>query len=255
VLAFPQNNGLSLTPTTGVVQNGAYTIVVLARLHDVAGYRRLLDLKAGSSDDGLYASNGSLYFYPVAGATTAPITADAYHQVVLTRTSTGTVTGYVDGVQQFSFDDSSSHYGVIDSSNILRLFRDNDSGGASTEASAGAVARVRLFNDALGSSAVAALNREPPLLKLNPTGGAPGTPVDARAHGFSPGETVKLSFVDTTGGAARSVTSLGKKTADALGNVDRSVTIPPGASTDPTDKIKAKGVSSGLVATKTFTVS
>ena len=103
MLAFSQNNGLSLSSTTGVVPNDTYTIVMLFSLEQTSGFRRILDFKNGTSDNGLYAQNGYLYFYPTASASSVSISANTYVQVVITRDTSGTVTGYVDGVQQFQF--------------------------------------------------------------------------------------------------------------------------------------------------------
>ncbi len=157
VLAFSQNNGLSLSSTTGTVPNDTYTIVMLFSLEQTSGFRRILDFKNGTSDNGLYAQNGYLYFYPSASASSVSISANTYVQVVVTRDTSGTVTGYVDGVQQFQFSDSSNH-GVIDSNNTIRFFRDDNS---SSEASPGAVARIRIYDGALTATQVAALSRLP----------------------------------------------------------------------------------------------
>ena len=147
VLRFPQGNGLQLQPTTGVVANDAYAVVAQFRFDNVQGYRRILDFKNGTSDGGLYVLDRRLVFYPQAlGGTNAPIAANTFVQVGLTRTAAGTVTGYVNGVKQFSFDDSMTQSAVIDSNNTLRFFQDNTSGGATGEHSAGAVARIRLYN-------------------------------------------------------------------------------------------------------------
>jgi len=156
VLAFSQNNGLSLSSTTGVTPNSTYSIVMLLSFQQTSGYRRLADFKNGSSDYGLYAVSGALSFYPSASAGSASITANTYVQVVITRDASGTVTGYVDGVQQIQFSDSNS-VGVIDSNNTLRFFRDD----GSSEASAGSVARIRIYGGALTATQVAALSRLP----------------------------------------------------------------------------------------------
>lgn len=160
VLNFAQNNGLALSPTAGLIPNDAYTVVILFAFRDVNGYRRILDFKNGTSDNGLYVFSGQLTFFPVVFGPGAPIAANAYVQVVLTRNAGGNVAGYVNGVQQFSFADSGG-LAVIDANNTLRFFQDNTSGGAGNEASAGSVARIRLYDGALSASAVAALDRLP----------------------------------------------------------------------------------------------
>lgn len=161
VMLFSQGDGLQLQPTTGTIANDAYTIVALFKFANVNGYRRIFDFKNGTSDTGLYVSDGNLNFYNAAGGSGSPIAANTYVQVVLTRTSVGIVTGYVNGVQQFSFDDSANGLAVIDSNNALRFFKDNASGGVSGEESGGTVARIRLINCALSAAAVVALDLLP----------------------------------------------------------------------------------------------
>ena len=152
VLQFPLHNGVRLQPTTGVIPTNIYTIVMLFRLDQVSGFRRLLDFKAAAFDVGLYVNSGYLYFYPSAQGPAPAITAGAYYQVVLTRDGTNLV-GYVNGAQQFSFADS-SNYGVLSSANDLRFFKDD---GA--EESSGAVARIRLYAAAMPPAQVALLDR------------------------------------------------------------------------------------------------
>lgn len=157
VLSFSEGNGLKLTPTTGVVWNGTYTIVAQFEFDSISDYRRIIDFKNGTSDNGLYVHDGNLEFFrstaSVSG-TNAPIAPNTYVEVVLTRNSSGTVAGYVDGELQFSFSDYPTQTvpnqdAVIDTNNALRFFRDNESGGATGEVSAGSVARIRLYDEAL----------------------------------------------------------------------------------------------------------
>jgi YD repeat-containing protein len=156
VLNFSQNDGLSLA-TSGVMPNSSYTIVMLFSFQSTSNYRRIADFKNGGSDNGLYQQSGHLYFYPSGYGSSVSIAANTYVQVVITRDATGTITGYVDGTQQFQFSDSSS-IGVIDSNNTLRFFRDDNS---ASEGSAGSVARIRIYDGALSATQVAALSRLP----------------------------------------------------------------------------------------------
>jgi hypothetical protein len=164
VLAFPTENGVRLAPTTGVIPNGTYTIAVLFRFATTTSraWQRIVDFRNGTSDFGLYAHEGTLELYPYARGATATIKAEEYVLVVLTRDSAGTATGYVNGAQQFSFNDSSTDDAVIDPNNTLRFFRDNETGAAPGETSAGAVARIQLYDEALTAEQVAGLPRVPP---------------------------------------------------------------------------------------------
>ncbi len=155
VLRFPMRNGLRLSPTTDLVDGESYTIELLFRLHEIEGWRKLVDFAGGSDDAGLYSFYGQLNLYPTALATPASILADTYALVVLTRDASGTVAGYVNGVQQFSFDDSERH-AVIAEGDTLRFFRD-DRLTMGLEASAGAVSRIRLYDAPLTELEVTAL--------------------------------------------------------------------------------------------------
>jgi hypothetical protein len=163
VLTFPDENGVRLAPTAGVISNDRYTLVVLFSFAQITNHlwQRIVDFQNGTSDRGLYSYQGALELYPYAKGTTATIKAGEYLLVALTRDSAGMVTGYVDGTKQFSYDDSSTRAAVIDAHNTLRFFRDNESGGASGESSAGAVARIQLYDEALTAKQVAQLPRVP----------------------------------------------------------------------------------------------
>lgn len=259
VLTFPLDNGLRLSPTTSILSsNGTYTIVMLFKLDVTSGYKRLIEFKNGTADQGPYAQSGHLNFYPMASGPTI-FAAGTYVQVALTRSAASkTVVGYLNGVQQFSFTDTSD-YGLIGAGNVLRFFRDNVSGGVVGEEASGAVARIRIYNMVLTSTQVAALDRLPPKPKLTlvPTSGPPSTSVTVTGSNFGPNETVKVSFIDPIGGVT---TSLGSATTNAAGSFTKVVSVPAGATTGCplpgcAEKFKGKGVTSTLVASKTFYVT
>jgi hypothetical protein len=157
VLSFSQNNGVSLSPTTGLVSSTSYSLVMLFSFQQTSSWRRIADVRNATSDGGLYNQSGKLYFYSSASGSGTPITANTYVQVVLTRDPLGTVTGYVNGVQQFQFSDSGGA-AIINAGNTIRFFRDDNNAG---EASAGSVARIRVYDGMLTAAQVAALDRLP----------------------------------------------------------------------------------------------
>jgi hypothetical protein len=146
VLTFPQGNGLSLS-TAGVIPDDSYTIAVRFRFNDTAGYRRIIDFKAGTSDAGLYNRSGHLSFFGSEEGTGTPITPsaanDPYHEVLLSRDALGLVIGFVDGIEQFRFNDVGRN-AVIGPARTLIFFKDDAQ--VSSEESAGAVANIRLFD-------------------------------------------------------------------------------------------------------------
>ena len=133
---------------------------MLCKFDEANKVRRLIDFKNGTSDTGLYATaDNKLRFNP--GATGAGnLAAGSYVQVALSRNANGLTTAYLNGTQQFQFTDTNNN-AVIDSNNTLRFFQDNLSGGNTGEASAGSIARLRLYGLALSSAAIAGLDREP----------------------------------------------------------------------------------------------
>jgi hypothetical protein len=158
VLSFPQGNGLSLA-TNGVISSDTYSLVLLFRFDNVSSYRKIADFKNGTQDQGLYTLSDTLVFYADAFGIHDVIPANTYVQVVLTRDgATKQVTGYVDGTQEIQFTDTNDD-AVIDSANTLRFFIDDQVTGG--EESAGAVARIRLYDGVLTPSEVSALDRTP----------------------------------------------------------------------------------------------
>lgn len=154
VLRFAGGRGLSLTPTTGVIRSSAYTIELLFRLDFVSKYRKIIDFKDGSDDSGLYVLDGCLTFFPREQDALTSIGADSYVQVVLTRDTSDRVVGYVDGVRQFAFADSRG-LAEVNAKKTLRFFVDDHT--TTGEHSSGAVSQVRLFDQPLNPSEVAAL--------------------------------------------------------------------------------------------------
>lgn len=165
VYQWPLNNGLLLSPATGVVPSNAWTMVLLFRFDTVSGYRRILDTKNPAAENGLYEINGLMNFYPTAYGPGAVMAASNYVQVVLTRNDTNLVRCFVDGVSQFSFVDSSLYSTIAGPVPWIRFFIDNGS-----ESSAGAVARIRLFSSELPPEQI-------PLLDRLPAAVAPAPPV------------------------------------------------------------------------------
>ena len=162
VLRWPQGGGLQLAPTVGVFPSNQFTIAILARFDSEQGWRRVTDSKNGSPDTGVYYLNGLLIFYPVTstGATHADTN---YHQIVLTRTISGAVVGYVDGLAQWSFQDNGGAASVS-AAGILRFFKDD-----SVEETSGYVCRIRTWATPFPPEVVANMDRcSSPLILSEP---------------------------------------------------------------------------------------
>ena len=152
VLHFPLGNGLLLQPTAGVIPTNVYTMVILCRLENVTGWRRLIDTRNGGNN-GLYVYNGRLYFYPVVQGPADAFPANTWVQVVMTRNDTNGVSVYANGVHQFNLIDTAGN-AVISAANAIRFFKDDG-----TEQSAGDTARIRLYAAPMTPGQIALLDR------------------------------------------------------------------------------------------------
>lgn len=211
VLHFPKFNGVAMAPTTGIVPNDVYTAVILFSFDETTGWRRIFDVLNGSVDTGLYTLDGQLNYYPETFNSGGPVQPGGWYQVVITRDGGGQVTGYVDGAQALTFNDTVND-AVIDANNRLRFFQDNTGGNYPVvESSAGSMARIRLYNVALTAAQVAALDRLPPAA---PPGTLNGTVTDGLTT--NPIANASVAIAPAGGGNAYGATTdaNGKYTAN-----------------------------------------
>lgn len=158
VLNFAPNDGLILGPTVGVFPSNTYAIVVLFSFNETNSWRKLLDFKNGTEDRGLFVLDGKLVLYDQSSSSVdASVSANSFVQVVLTRDANKKVVGYVNGVMQFSFTDT-SNVATISDQNTLRFF--NNLWNASDTAG-GSVARIRIYDNAITADEAALLDRLP----------------------------------------------------------------------------------------------
>lgn len=146
---FAANQGLSLS--NGLAGNGNYSIEMSFSFSNTglgAGYRKILDFKDRSSDNGLYALGKALNFYPVATAGTA-FANNVNVDVVLTRDSgTNAVNGYLNGVNMWSFVDAGSLAVFSSANDIVQFFKDDTVTGGG-ESSGGFVDYIRIYDGAI----------------------------------------------------------------------------------------------------------
>jgi hypothetical protein len=121
-----------------------YTLEIGGTLDAVDDYRKIADFSDRTSDLGLYTLNGDLDFYNFAFGPSGVLSAGSPFVVKLTRDSSSLVTGYINGVSQFSFTDSGNN-AVINGT--LHLFRDDFQ--VSGEASSGFIDYVTLSSGAV----------------------------------------------------------------------------------------------------------
>jgi hypothetical protein len=147
---FGNQQGLSLS---GGIDSSVYEIDIhfsLTLTGSSNGWDKIVDYHnkgprpGGSGDDGLYWNPfHNLDWYPYASG---PYTYSANTLVTVstTRDSSGTITGSVNGAQQFSFTDS-SNFGVFNGPNNIVWFFEDDRSSASGENSAGFVDQILIY--------------------------------------------------------------------------------------------------------------
>lgn len=221
VLTFDPNNGVSLSSTSGLISSQNYSIVILFSLVSGSGSRRILDFKNGSSDFGLYASGDYLQFRRriFTQGRHRIVQPNAQLQLALTRDADGNVVAYVNGVRQLFFQDVDGD-AIISANNALRFFRDN---AGDSEASAGHVARIRIYNGVLSGSEVAGLDRLP-----NAQAGCPSISGLTPNNGL-PGSTVTISGSGLDGVNAVSFPNNLPASFTITGSTQLNIAVPPGA--------------------------
>ena len=145
--SFAAGQGLSLS--SGLPSATNYSIIADFSFATTSGYRKIVDFKTQTADAGLYNLSTALNFYPVSTGPTGAFASNVTLSMALTRDSgTNQVTGYVNGVQQITFTDGTSLAVFTGANSEIRFFIDDTATGGS-EASAGVVDRIRIFDGAL----------------------------------------------------------------------------------------------------------
>ena len=153
--AFGADQGLNVS--SALSNAGNYSILMDFSFQVLSGYRKILDFKNLASDNGLYNLNTDLNYYNFSFGPTGALTADTLARVIITRDSnTQLVTGYVNGVSEISFTDSTSDAVFNATNGIIRFFEDDTVTGG-RESSAGLATHISIYDGALTSGEVGAL--------------------------------------------------------------------------------------------------
>jgi hypothetical protein len=146
--SFAQNSGLSLS---NAISTSNYSILINFQFAADSGYRKIIDFKNLTSDEGLYNLSQTLNFYPVASNNSTTLLAGQNASVLLTRDgSTGAVNGYVNGALMLSFTDASNLATFSEPQQIIHFFQDDIRTGG-RESSAGIVDSICIFDGAISS--------------------------------------------------------------------------------------------------------
>ncbi len=135
---FGANQGLSLSGLN-LVANGFYDIELGFTFNTLSGYRKVIDFSNLASDSGLYTLGSALNFYPVTTGPSAVFQPGQLVSLLISRTTAGSVTASINGVQQFTFNDGFN----LANSDILNFFIDDFATGQ-REASSGFVDYIRI---------------------------------------------------------------------------------------------------------------
>jgi hypothetical protein len=178
VLRFPEGNGLSLA-TTGLVNPTNNSVVVVFRLANTQGYRRIVDFADGVSDAGLYNLDGRVVIYGAHSSSKDVVLNNSYAEIALTNTAVADgseqVTAYLNGTEVAA---GKAPTGFDLGSGQLRFFRDNTQGAFPGEESSGAVSCVLVYDGALTPGEVSQVADDLTLCPApTPAPGRPGASV------------------------------------------------------------------------------
>jgi Concanavalin A-like lectin/glucanases superfamily len=180
VLRFPEGNGLSLA-TAGLVDPSDNSVVVVFRLANTTGYRRIIDFAGGTSDTGLYNLDGRVVLYGGQDSDSSEniLPSNSYVQIAVTNAAAASgseqATAYMNGVEVAAKMISK---GFDLGGGELRFFRDNTIGAFPGEESSGAVSCILVYDGTLSADEVRQVAADPTLCPApRPTPGRPNASV------------------------------------------------------------------------------
>ncbi|MDD2528562.1 MAG: T9SS type A sorting domain-containing protein [Lentimicrobiaceae bacterium] len=145
VYFFAKNNGVQFNNIAANNFIGEdYSIEIYFKFDELTSWKRVIDWKNRKTDRGAYIYSGKLNFYNILYSGEAPVVAGEYTYYVLTRTaSTGKVLIYTDADVKIDFIDTNND-ALVDDDGVINFFYDDLV--VKNEASAGAVAMIKLYN-------------------------------------------------------------------------------------------------------------
>ena len=144
---------------------GPYTIIVQFRfdVHTiVTSYQRVINWSANFDvENGLYLHNGHLNFYDTndpggnSHEGTTEVSPGDWMEVAITRDSAKEINTYLNGIHQVSYVDAANVAVSVHPAGNVYFFQDNNSGpGTYDEEAAGAIGRIRVYDEALSASEI-----------------------------------------------------------------------------------------------------
>jgi hypothetical protein len=146
-----------LTVRNALPDSADYSLFLNFEFSAASGYRKIVDFKNPTTDNGLYNLNAALNLFPVVTGSLSTIPAGTFVNVAITRDAASyMVIGYVNGAQEWQYTDTAL-YGIFSSPNKIINFFQDDTATSGGESSAGVATRIQIFNGALNADEVAAL--------------------------------------------------------------------------------------------------
>lgn len=151
----PAGEGFSLSNALGATPDD-YSIELRFLFDATSGYRKIIDFKARTVDQGLYNLGNSLNFYNVGGASAAGAipTGQLVHLVITRDDASDLFSAYVNGALGFSFVDGAAQATFGNAGNIINFFVDDNAVGG--EQSSGFADYIRIYDTALSAQQVEA---------------------------------------------------------------------------------------------------
>lgn len=233
---FGPNQGLRLTG--GLADTTNYSIAFLCNLNTATSFfKKIVDFQNRTGDPGLYVVGSRLQLYPGgSGFNNVPANSD-FHVTITRESATGLTRIYFNGVLDVTYSGSVSN-AAISANNILSFFEDDL--GTRTEAVAGSVDYIAIFNRPLTAAEVADLSGHPPT--VTPT-------VSANQNGVSVNEGQFAINSGAWTNAASLSASVGVVTQFTNGTWNWSFATSDGPNETQTVTITAIGLNGGTALT------
>lgn len=150
---FDPGEGLSLS--NALASPSVYSLELRFLFDVTGGYRKIVDTKGRTQDQGFYNLSTTANYYPVTGGPGGAFTAGSFAHVIVTRDAANVFTAYVDGTPDLTFVDGGGLATFTAANNIINFLIDDLATGGS-EASGGFVDYIRIYDQALSAQQVAA---------------------------------------------------------------------------------------------------
>jgi len=141
------DKGEGLTLKNAMVANTDYSIEMCLKVGEDDDWRKLIDFKNLVEDEGFYVEPDDFLQFFDKGTGSTIIPGDIFFHTVLTRDGTrGEVISYLDGVKQFSFNDSSFGLAVFDGTDNIIYFLKDDFSTSKTEEASGTLDFIKIYD-------------------------------------------------------------------------------------------------------------